>query len=411
MFQTPCYPLMKLDSEIVQLDWNSNLILASTLTRCYICDTEREEYRQGGQKLRDGPYGACFVNRNESDTSIVFETNDRKTKKFSPSPFEANTVSTRTYYQNMKIYSARPGARIWEIQLDGTVAKTLQYKEVCSNLTSSEIIPHDNEIESRLEVYIQDNTCWNTIGINFTKLYIIRKHFILTYHKNVMFILDPNTTLVLAAYNSNTDILDIKTIGSTIYLWHDGGLSTIVYLAEIEKFLLRTFINKQYLFCADMCAHYLEYLIRLVPKSNRLYLLSRLCDKILDYKDLLESIEPLLNKIKEDISGRQTTNVISTQGVKLVDNAYVEVNMKTGPELFAKKKELHKSFSEKLSYGTSAFKEQWMKFEEKILTNVMVGEKSPKESAEPHINNPKVRNRYQTRIDSVFSQILDKTKF
>lgn len=46
VFQPPAALLMQLDSKIVQLDASSGLLLASTLTRCYICDTERECFRQ-----------------------------------------------------------------------------------------------------------------------------------------------------------------------------------------------------------------------------------------------------------------------------------------------------------------------------------------------------------------------------
>lgn len=46
VFQPPAALLMQLDSRIVQLDASAGLLLVSTLTRSYVCDTERELYRQ-----------------------------------------------------------------------------------------------------------------------------------------------------------------------------------------------------------------------------------------------------------------------------------------------------------------------------------------------------------------------------
>lgn len=51
---------MQLDSTIIQLDTCSYMLVASTMTRSYLCDTFREQYRQIGTRLRDGEYGACF---------------------------------------------------------------------------------------------------------------------------------------------------------------------------------------------------------------------------------------------------------------------------------------------------------------------------------------------------------------
>ncbi|XP_024877983.1 Hermansky-Pudlak syndrome 5 protein homolog, partial [Temnothorax curvispinosus] len=68
MFQTPACTLMNLDSSIVQLSFLSPLLLVSTLTRCYICNTMLEQYKQIGNKPRNGEFGACFHTR-ENTTS------------------------------------------------------------------------------------------------------------------------------------------------------------------------------------------------------------------------------------------------------------------------------------------------------------------------------------------------------
>jgi len=46
MFQDPSAVLMILDSEIVQLDSAEEMLLVSTHTRSYVCDTERGLFKQ-----------------------------------------------------------------------------------------------------------------------------------------------------------------------------------------------------------------------------------------------------------------------------------------------------------------------------------------------------------------------------
>lgn len=58
---------MELDSAIVQIDTYRYYLLISTKTRTYLCDTEREQYKQIGKKLRGGNFGACFLNTDKTE--------------------------------------------------------------------------------------------------------------------------------------------------------------------------------------------------------------------------------------------------------------------------------------------------------------------------------------------------------
>jgi len=71
MFQLSYFQLMQLDSRIIQMDWHYHLLLVSTLSRSYLCDTIHQQYRQIGSQLRDGPYGACFYNVGDEDFSAA----------------------------------------------------------------------------------------------------------------------------------------------------------------------------------------------------------------------------------------------------------------------------------------------------------------------------------------------------
>lgn len=61
MFHIPAFVFMQVDSGVVSVCCHGDRLLVSSHTRCYVCDTAREQYRQVGTKLRDGEYGACYV--------------------------------------------------------------------------------------------------------------------------------------------------------------------------------------------------------------------------------------------------------------------------------------------------------------------------------------------------------------
>lgn len=63
---------MNLDSAVVQISCNDDRLLVSTQSRCYVCDTVKEQYRQVGTKLREGEYGACYLGDDEKVTNEFF---------------------------------------------------------------------------------------------------------------------------------------------------------------------------------------------------------------------------------------------------------------------------------------------------------------------------------------------------
>lgn len=325
---------MRLDSEIVQFDWNSTLLLVSTLSRCYICDTEREEYRQVGQKLRDGDYGGCFINRNKSDTSIVLNNTEHRKKGWFTSKTldNQNPLLSYTYYQLLKIFCSRPGGRLWEVQIDGTVFRTILFKDACQQ-PLSDVILYNYSTDLRLRLMSQENDAsQQSYTVNFSKLYVIKTQFIITYKKSVLYILDPEVTSVIAWCNCLVDIQDICVVDSYIYILDVQGNILCIHFIEIEKLLLRSFINKQYVFCADLCVRYNTNLLNLIPKSNKLYLISTLCEKLDKdtHADLIERLEPLIQLIKDETTRRQ--NAASKDGgstsnkIVTIDNIYFNVN-------------------------------------------------------------------------------------
>lgn len=129
MFQAPACILLQLDSSIVQLSFSAPLLLVSTITRCYICDTVLEQYKQIGNKARDGKYGACFLKpllESEKSTKTGEEENVSRKRTFS---FNTEGEGSSLNESHFKIFCARPGSRFWEVTSNGIVIKTHQFKE------------------------------------------------------------------------------------------------------------------------------------------------------------------------------------------------------------------------------------------------------------------------------------------
>ena len=79
-------------------DIHQDLLLVSTAIRCIILHTVTHEVVQVGKKSRDGQFGACFNVRWPGKPPVV--------------------------------YSARPGSRLWEADIAGTVVSTLKQREL-----------------------------------------------------------------------------------------------------------------------------------------------------------------------------------------------------------------------------------------------------------------------------------------
>ncbi|CAK9804463.1 BLOC-2 complex member HPS5 homolog [Anthophora plagiata] len=131
MFQAPACTLMNLDSAVVQLSFSSPLLLVSTVTRCYICDTVQEQYKQIGNKARNGEFGACFYKTNltEDKSTMVTQKEEKLANRQGSFDFipEGNAkVQEENFPQ---IFCARPGSRLWEVSANGIVMKTHQFKE------------------------------------------------------------------------------------------------------------------------------------------------------------------------------------------------------------------------------------------------------------------------------------------
>lgn len=336
MFQNPSFVLMQLDSKIVQMDYSSEMLLVSTLTKCYICDTSRELFRQVGHKLRDGEYGACIYNTQDGHSVIKDTGMLRDRVGFS---FETDkNILDYSNLKHLKLLCARPGSRIWEVAIDGTVISTHHFKEALA-VPPRNIIFQDNSSSHNGDFTNNQNlsngSCLNNEQINsnyveqsfnFQKLYVILSKFLFTYKTDGIYIFDPERADVVLWNNEITDIVDVKCINDVIYTWSGYGKMYALNLVPLEKFLIRLYFRKKYLTLAKLCLEYSDYLKSQANGSSKLYLLHDLDEKLSEMENenvrsLCDRLDPLFEIFRKNAQDRQVVNAQKLKsGIFLIGN-------------------------------------------------------------------------------------------
>lgn len=192
----PVQTITTVDSCVVQLDYLDGRLLISSLTRSFLCDTEREKFWKIGNKERDGEYGACFFSGRCSAG------------------------------QQPLIYCARPGSRMWEVNFDGEVISTHQFKK----LLSSPPLP---VITLRSEPQY-DHTVGSAQSLSFAKLVHLSEHCVLTWTERGIYIFIPQNVQVLL-WSEVKDIQDVAVCKNELFCLHLNGKISHLSLVSVER--------------------------------------------------------------------------------------------------------------------------------------------------------------------------------
>ncbi|NXK33145.1 HPS5 protein, partial [Piprites chloris] len=209
----PVQIITTVDSRVVQLDYLDGRLLISSLTRTYLCDTERqvvfylEKFWKIGNKERDGEFGACFF------------------------PVGKNTGNHQPL-----IYCARPGSRMWEVNFDGEVQSTHQFKQ----LLSSPPLP---VVTLRQDPHYTGSSC-SPQSLSFPKLLYLTEHCVVTWTERGIYIFLPQSVQVLL-WSEVKDIQDIAVYKSELFCLHTSGkvvhLSLLLVDRCVERLMRRGF--------------------------------------------------------------------------------------------------------------------------------------------------------------------------
>ncbi|KAK1116729.1 hypothetical protein K0M31_018122 [Melipona bicolor] len=298
MFQAPACTLMNLDSTIVQLSFSSSLLLVSTLTRCYICDTIQEHYKQVGNKARNGEFGACFYKTylTENKTVLINQKEEKLISKKGSFNFITESNSKEQDENFPQIFCARPGSRLWEVSANGVVMKTHQFKEAFA--ISPTVICRPNI--RKLIYQKQTEQIWLPQSINFSHLFVIAEKYLFSYTSTGLYIIDPLNATVVLWNNEFSNITFAETIENKIYLMTSDGEFHCLVLSLLDSLILRLYSQKKYYECLEICLMYKVQLKKLIKNSQ----INNICDienRIFRDDELSTLIHPLILSLESNV--------------------------------------------------------------------------------------------------------------
>uniref|UniRef100_A0A8C6XVW1 Hermansky-Pudlak syndrome 5 protein homolog n=1 Tax=Naja naja TaxID=35670 RepID=A0A8C6XVW1_NAJNA len=283
----PIHIITTVDSRVVQLDYLDGRLLISSLTRSYLCDTEREKFWKIGNKERDGEYGACFFPVGKSGAN-----------------------------QQSLIYCARPGSRIWEVNFEGEVLSTHQFKQ----LLSSPPLP---VITIREDPEYNVSTC-SPQSLAFPKLLYLSEHCIMTWTERGIYIFIPQNVQVLL-WSEVQDIYDIAIYKNELFCLHTNGKVSHLSLLTIEKCVERLLRRSFWTLAAKMCCLFQNSIVlcrarKLLPVDKLEHLKSQLdlsteTDLITQLEELISKLEPLdsaCSSRRSSISSHESFNILDS---------------------------------------------------------------------------------------------------
>ncbi|XP_058806803.1 uncharacterized protein LOC131673105 isoform X2 [Phymastichus coffea] len=298
IFQSPSYALMNLDSTIVQIHCTSSLLLVSTLNRCYICDTVLEQYKQIGNKPRDGEFGACFLKAPSSNGKLTVDSKKPEPISNVKPVFSMSKEAHDTDDQDClpKVYCARPGSRIWEVNANGTVVKTHQFKEA---LAIPPLPVYKPYIGKLLKLKKQDQT-WPVQSINFTQLFIILDKYLFSYTSNGLYVIDPENAEVLLWNDEFPGTVMAQIINDKIYLMTSSGVFHCLTLVSVDCLIIKLYDKKSYKECWELCQILRPLLVNSITEES--------CDiDIKQNDDLCEMLAPIISLIKSNYNSPLVT--------------------------------------------------------------------------------------------------------
>ncbi|KXJ79184.1 hypothetical protein RP20_CCG002096 [Aedes albopictus] len=216
-------PVLLLENNIVQIDRYKELLLVSTLSKCVLCNTLREEFKQIGNRPRDGLYGATFIVSNPEcfntssdedyeDSQAVVVGSDDNDNDQRPSPSSAQRQRD-SYPEDVRIFCSRPGSRLWEADLDGNVLRTHQFRQRSKDREAN-------------------GPCGEIIA--FKQLQKVLGRLILVHDDREIFLIDPIDSQVVLWINNVEDICRVGVVGEDIYVF--GCDQTMIKLRlEVEQ--------------------------------------------------------------------------------------------------------------------------------------------------------------------------------
>lgn len=310
----PVQIITTVDSRVVQLDYLDGRLLISSLTRTYLCDTEREKFWKIGNKERDGEFGACFF-----------------------------PVGKNNGNQQPLIYCARPGSRMWEVNFDGEVQSTHQFKQ----LLSSPPLP---VVTLRQDPHYTGSSC-SPQSLSFPKLLYLIEHCVVTWTERGIYIFLPQSVQVLL-WSEVKDIQDIAVYKNELFCLHTNGKVVHLSLLLVDRCIERLMRRGFWTLAARVSCLFQNSIISCRARKNLpLEKLEHLKSQLdaSTQQDLTVQLEELISKLEplDSACSSRRSSISSHESFSVLDSGIYRVISRRGSQSDEDSCSLHsQTFSE-----------------------------------------------------------------
>ncbi|XP_029010017.1 Hermansky-Pudlak syndrome 5 protein isoform X2 [Betta splendens] len=296
----PVQTVTVVDSKVVQLGYQDGRLLASSLSRCYLCDTEKEKFWRVGNKERDGEYGACFFSQNRG--SLV-----------SHPPL---------------LFCARPGSRMWEAGFNGEVLSTHQFKQLlaCPPLP---LITYRNEPH-------YDPLQKSSQSLAFSKLMQFGDQHLLTWTDSAIYIFTPQNGQVLL-WTEVKDLVDVAIYRSELFCLHGSGHLSHLTLLSAERCVERLLRRESWPLAAAVCCMFQHTITtsrarKSIPIDRLEHLKSQL--SVTTHLDLIGQLEEVINRLEplDSASSSRRSSISSHESFNVLDCGIYRVISRRGSQ-------------------------------------------------------------------------------
>ncbi|XP_052064810.1 BLOC-2 complex member HPS5-like isoform X2 [Mytilus californianus] len=257
--------ILRLDSPICQVDFSEDKLLVSTLHKCYLCYTSRQKFTHIGTKSREGEYGACFYRQ----------------------------PSTGLY----RIYCARPGSRIWEVDIECNVLCTHMFK----HLLAIPALPMVSSVDYYWKAPLKENN--EPKSVAFPKLKTTRENFLFTWCKTNIYVLDPVNIKVIFWTDMGADIQNIVSSDSYLFIFYCNGNIQKTKIFPIPQCVSILISKKSWILAEEIYSYFYTWIAKMRWK------------KYVSVEDLEKLKEHCKNSSNETI-GSVIDNMVSSYPVQ-----------------------------------------------------------------------------------------------
>ncbi|XP_069757383.1 Hermansky-Pudlak syndrome 5 protein isoform X2 [Narcine bancroftii] len=309
----PVQVITTVDSRVVQLDYLEGRLLISSLTRCYLCDTEREKFCKIGNKERDGEFGACFL-----------------------------PVPKSVGISQPVIFCARPGSRMWEVNIEGEVLSTHQFKQLLGT-------PPLPIISRRCDLQYNMTSC-SPQSISFPRLLCFNENYVLSWTDQGIYVFIPHCVQLLL-WTELKDVQNVTVFKNKLFCLHDDGRITHLCLLSGERCIERLLRLEMWTLAAQVCCLFQHSIIlsrtrKLLPVDRLEHLKAQLDSATQSH--LVAHLEEVLVKLEpfDSACSSRRSSFSSHESFNVLDSGIYRVISRRGSQSDEDSGSLHSHLSE-----------------------------------------------------------------